>query len=311
MRTVPLGEAGVDVSALCLGTMFFGTRVDEPTSMRLLDAYVANGGSFVDTANNYAFWVEGGRGGESEALLGRWMRRSANRDRVFLATKVGGAPGEDLSRAAILAGVEESLRRLGTDRIDLYYAHIDHRSVALEETLEAFGELVAGGKVLNVGCSNYAAWRLERARRVSDALGVPRYCCVQQRHSYLRPRPGSDFGAQLIADEGLLDYCEANREVALLAYSPLLSGAYTVPGRALPEPYLGAATDARLAALRQVADETGVSANQVVLAWLMAAPPSAIPLIAASSEAQLEENLGALDVELSAEQLATLGAAWA
>jgi aryl-alcohol dehydrogenase-like predicted oxidoreductase len=309
VRTVPLGEAGVEVSAFCLGCMFFGTRVDEETSMDLLDSYAEAGGSFLDTSNNYANWVEGGRGGESEELLGRWMRRRGNRERLFLATKVGGAPGEDLSRAAIRAAVEGSLRRLQTDSIDLYYAHVDHRSVPLEETLEAFGELVTAGKVRHIGCSNYAAWRLERARRVSDAKGLPRYCCIQQRHTYFRPRAGAGFGVQLVADGGLLDFCAANPEVALLAYSPLLSGSYTVPGRTVPEQYLGADTDARLNALRRVADEAGASPNQVVLAWLMATTPSAIPVISASTEAQLEENLGAMDVKLSAKLLTMLDAA--
>jgi aryl-alcohol dehydrogenase-like predicted oxidoreductase len=309
MRTVPLGEAGVDVSALCLGCMFFGTRVDEETSMHVLDAYTEAGGSFLDTANNYAYWIEGGRGGESEELLGRWMGRRGNRESLFLATKVGGAPGEHLSGAAISAALEGSLRRLQTESIDLYYSHVDDRSVELEETLEAFGDLVTAGKVRHIGCSNYAAWRLERARRIADAEGLPRYCCIQQRHTYLRPRLGAGFGEQLVADDELLDFCAANPEVALLAYSPLLSGAYTVPGRAFPQQYLGADTDARLDALRRTAGEADASANQVVLAWLMATAPAAIPVISASSGAQVEENLGALDVELSAEQLSTLDGA--
>lgn len=309
MRTVPLGEAGVQVSALCLGCMFFGTRVDEAASMRLLDRYMEAGGSFLDTANNYALWVPGGRGGESEALLGRWMRRRGNRDDLFVATKVGGAPGEDLSRTAIRAAIDASLRRLETDYVDLYYAHVDHRSVALEETLGALGEFVAAGKVRHIGCSNYAAWRLERARRISDAHGLPRYCCIQQRHSYLRPRPSAGFGVQVVADDELLDFCSANPEVALLAYSPLLSGAYTVPARAVPDQYLGADTDARLAALDHVARATGATVNQVVLAWLMATTPPAIPLIAASTEAQLDENLGTLALALTPDQLETLDAA--
>lgn len=309
MRTVPLGEAGVQVSALCLGCMFFGTRVDEAASMRLLDRYMEAGGSFLDTANNYALWVPGGRGGESEALLGRWMRRRGNRDDLFVATKVGGAPGEDLSRTAIRAAIDASLRRLETDYVDLYYAHVDHRSVALEETLGALGEFVAAGKVRHIGCSNYAAWRLERARRISDAHGLPRYCCIQQRHSYLRPRPSAGFGVQVVADDELLDFCSANPEVALLAYSPLLSGAYTVPDRAVPDQYLGADTDARLAALYHVARATGATVNQVVLAWLMATTPPAIPLIAASTEAQLDENLGTLALALTPDQLETLDAA--
>ena len=208
-----------------------------------------------------------------------------------------------------VAAVDGSLRRLGTDYIDLYYAHLDHRTVSLEETLAAFGELIDAGKVRHIGSSNYAAWRLERARRIGDTKGLPRYCCIQQRHSYLRPRPGTTFGRQLVADDGLLDYCRENPEVALLAYSPLLSGAFTVPGREFPEQYAGPDTDARLAALHAVAAATGATLNQVVLAWLMAANPRSLPLIAASNDAQLDENLGALEVELTPEQLATLDAA--
>jgi aryl-alcohol dehydrogenase-like predicted oxidoreductase len=272
-RCARFGEAGVEVSALCLGCMFFGTRVDAAKSERLLDRYTAAGGAFLDTANNYAFWVAGGHGGQSESLLGRWMRR------------------------------------LDTDHIDLYYAHVDHRSVALEETLAAFGELVTAGKVRYIGCSNFAAWRVERARRISDARGLPRYCCVQQRLSYLRPRAGTTFDTQLAADDGLLDFCRTNPEVALLAYSPLLSGAYTVPGRELPAQYRGPDTDARLAALARVAQSAGASANQIVLAWLIATTPAAIPLIAGSNDAQLDDNLGSLTVELSPDQLATLDAA--
>jgi aryl-alcohol dehydrogenase-like predicted oxidoreductase len=137
-------------------------------------------------------------------------------------------------------------------------------------------------------------------------MGLPRYCRVQQRHTYLRPRPGTTFGVQLVADDGLLDFCAANPEVALLAYSPLLSGAYTTPGRTIPDQYLGADSDARLRVLRQVATETGATANQVVLAWPTATTPAAIPVISASSEGQLEENIRALGVELSPEQLGTL-----
>ena len=269
------------------------------------------GGSFLDTANNYANWVEGGRGGESEELLGRWMRRRGNRERLFLATKVGGAPGsKDLSHAGDPARpVEGSLRRLQTDSIDLDDAHVDHRSVALEETLEAFGEL--GHSRGRCGTSAAATTRRggSSARGASVTLGgLPRYCCIQQRHTYLRPRRGAGFGVQLVADDGLLDFCAANPEVALLAYSPLLSGSYTVPGRALPEQYLGADTDSRLNAIRRVADETGANANQLVLAWLMATTPSAIPVISASTEAQLEQNLAALAVDLSAEVLTMLDA---
>jgi aryl-alcohol dehydrogenase-like predicted oxidoreductase len=299
MNELPLGDSGASVSALCLGTMFFGTTVDEETSFAVLDRYYDAGGRFFDTANNYAVWVDGGEGGESEALLGRWMRERGNRDDIFLATKVGGWHDEGLGAAAIARGIEGSLERLGTDRVDLYYAHVEDRSVPLEETVDAFGDLVAAGKVRHVGCSNHPAWRIERAR----SLDGTRYCCVQQRHSYLRPRPGADFGRQLPAGEELLDYC-ASEGVGLLAYSVLLGGAYTRDDRPLPEPY--EADAGRLETLHAVAEETGATPNQVVLAWLLRG--GVIPLIAASSEEQLAENLGSLEVELSADQLERLGA---
>jgi aryl-alcohol dehydrogenase-like predicted oxidoreductase len=305
MREIDLGDSGARVSALCLGTMFFGTTVDEATSFRLLDRYHEVGGRFIDTADIYAFWVEGGEGGESESLIGRWMRERGNRDELFLATKVGAAPGDALSAATIRRGAEDSLRRLGTDRIDLFYAHADDRSTPLEETVGGFGELVADGTARHLGCSNTMAWRIERARAIARA---GRYCCVQQRHSYLRPRPGADFEGQLPSSDELLDYCAAEG-VGLLAYAALLGGAYTRADRPVPAGYAGPEADARLAALRAVAEETGATPNQVVLAWMLQGTPPAIPLIGASGEAQLEENLAALDVDLSEDQLARLSAA--
>jgi aryl-alcohol dehydrogenase-like predicted oxidoreductase len=316
MRTIPLGGSGTDVSALCLGCMCFGTTVDERTSFALLDRYVDAGGRFLDTADNYAFWVDGAQGGESEALLGRWLRDRGARDDVFLATKVGANPtvpgrgtetAEGLSAAAIAKAVQGSLRRLGTDRIDLLYAHIDDRDTPLEETLGAFGGLVAAGTVGRVGVSNMRAWRVERARGTARWLGVAEPCCVQQRHSYLRPRPGSDFGVQVAVDDDLLHLC-ATEGVGLLAYSALLAGAYARADRPVPDAYAGADTDARLAALEAVAAEAGASPNQVVLAWMLAGNPPAIPLVAASTEPQLAENLAAVDLRLDAALLDRLDA---
>jgi len=301
MKELPLGDSGATVSALCLGTMFFGTTVDEETSFAVLDRYYDAGGRFFDTANNYAVWVDQGEGGESEALLGRWMRERGNRDDIFLATKVGGWHDEGLGADAIARGIEGSLERLGTDRVDLYYAHVEDRSVPQEETVGAFGELVTAGKALHIGCSNAPAWRIERARGIARAGGGAPYCCVQQRHSYLLPKPGTDLGRQLPSSPELLDYC-ADQDVALLAYSVLLGGAYTRDDRPLPDGYASPEADARLAVLREVAEETGATPNQVVLAWLLRGTPPVIPLIGASSVEQLDENLAALDVELSAEQ---------
>jgi aryl-alcohol dehydrogenase-like predicted oxidoreductase len=307
MNELPLGDSGATVSALCLGTMFFGTTVDEKTAYAVLDRYYDAGGRFFDTANNYAVWIDEGEGGESEALLGRWMRERGNRDDIFLATKVGGWHDEGLGAAAIARGIEGSLERLGTDRVDLYYAHVEDRSVPQEETVGAFGELVTAGKVRHVGCSNAPAWRIERARGIARAGGGAPYCCVQQRHSYLLPRPGTDLGRQLASSPELLDYC-ADQGVGLLAYSVLLGGAYTRDDRPLPDGYAGADADARLAVLREVAEQTGATPNQVVLAWLLRGSPPVIPLIGASSEEQLAGSLDALEVELSAEQLERLNA---
>ena len=308
MRTVLLGSTGVQVSAFCLGTMHLGSRTDRETSYRILDRYVEAGGSFLDTANNYAMWVPGYVGGESETLLGEWMRERKNRAEVFVATKVGfDYPGVERGLRAyqIEAECEKSLRRLRIGTIDLYYAHRDDRNTVMEETLEAFGRLVKAGKVRFVGASNLLAWRLEEARWVSQTRGCVEYCCIQQRYSYIRPKPGASFGHQTAANDDLLDYCRA-RGIRMLAYSPLLSGAYTRADRAFPDQYLGPDTDARVAALRAVSEEAGATANQVVLAWMAQSDPAVIPVFGASAVDQLQENLGAQEVELSAEQMARL-----
>jgi aryl-alcohol dehydrogenase-like predicted oxidoreductase len=313
-----LGGDGPRVSALCLGTMFFGTTVDEPTSMRILDRFAEAGGTFIDTADSYAFWV-GGTGDESEELVGRWLANRGARDRTVVATKVGARPespgaswpehAEGLSAKAIRAGAEASLRRLGTDRIDLYYSHMEDRSVPLEETVEAFNSLVNDGLIGMPGASNHPAWRLERARRLARDHGWAPYRAIQQQHSYLRPRPGSTLtgGPGLHASDELLDYVRAEDDLTLLAYSPLLGGAYTRSDKPLPGEYDHPGTTERLAALTEVAAELGATPNQVVLAWLLATDPPAIPVIGVSSVRQLDEALGALDVNLDAGTLSRLG----
>ncbi len=305
MRTVPLGNTGARVSAFCLGTMHFGSRTDKETSFGILDRYLEAGGTFLDTANNYAMWVPGYMGGESETLLGEWMRERENRDELFIATKVGfDYPGVDhgLKTYQIMTERRKSLNRLGVDSIDLYYAHRDDRNTPLTETMETFNKLVTSGEVRYIGASNYSAWRLEEARWVSRTHGWPEFCCIQQRYSYIRPKLGATFYPQIAADEDLIDYCRA-RGMTLLAYSPLLNGAYTRPDRSFPEQYLGPDTDARLVALKAVAEEVGATANQVVYAWLTQSDPPVIPLVGASTVEQLGENLGALEVKLSREQV--------
>ena len=313
MRTVLLGHAGSEVGALCLGTMHFGSRTNKETSYQLLDEYVTAGGSFLDTANNYATWVPGYVGGESETLLGRWMRDRKNRAQLFVATKVGfDYPGVErgLRARQIETECEKSLRRLGIDTIDLYYAHRDDRSTPMEETIEAFDRLVSTGKVRFVGASNFLAWRLERARWTSQTHGWAGHCCVQQRYSYIRPRPGVSFGHQTAANDDLLDYVRA-RGMRMLAYTPLLAGAYARADRPIREQYVGPDTDARLAMLKEVSGEVDATSNQVVLAWMMHSDPAVIPVFGASTVDQLRENLGALEVELSADQMARMNDAGA
>lgn len=318
MRQLTLGKSGPQVSALCLGCLNFGTKADKSLSYRLLDQYVEAGGNFLDTSNNYAFWNGAGVGGQSETLLGEWMKEKNNRNRIFLATKVGANPTipgggfpakEGLSKKAIHKAVDESLKRLQTDYIDLYYAHIDDMDVPLEETLEAFNQLVQSGKVRAIGCSNHYTWRLEEARSISQSHGFAPYQCIQQRYSYLRPRPGADFDVQISVSEEMLKYIETHEEIALLAYSPLLSGAYSRQDRPIPVQYTGPDAEARIAVLQEISKETGATHNQVVLAWMLNNSPVTLPVIAASSTEQLQENLQALDVTLTQEQIKRLNEA--
>jgi aryl-alcohol dehydrogenase-like predicted oxidoreductase len=274
---------------------------------------VAAGGSFIDTANIYAHWGEGFRGGESETLLGEWMRARGNRSHLFLASKVGFQyPGVErgLRAAQIEEECNQSLRRLGVETIDLYYSHVDDRNTPLEETLAAYDRLVRGGKVRFIGASNFLAWRLAQTAAVSAANGWPAYCCIQQRHTYLRPKAGASFDPQLAVNDDLLDYCRSTG-MTPLAYSSLLSGAYTRPDRTIDAQYLGADGEARLAALRAVAAAHNASPNQVILAWLVQGDPVIVPVMAAGSEAQMAENLAALDLTLSADELQLLNTAGA
>jgi aryl-alcohol dehydrogenase-like predicted oxidoreductase len=294
--------------------MNFGTKENEERSFAILDRYVEGGGTFLDTSNNYAYWRPEGVGGESEGVLGRWLAERKNREKLFIATKVGfntPAIGHSLSEKTIMKEVEGSLTRLGIECIDLYYAHKDHRDDPLEETLSAFNRLIEQGKVRFIGCSNTVAWRIERARNISRENGWAVYRCVQQRHTYLRPKPGASFGVQTAANDDLIDYCRENRDVTLLAYSPLLQGCYTRDDRLVPHQYAGADSDARLTVLREVAGETGATANQVVYAWMLQGNPSIIPLTAVSTVEQLNENLKSLEVRLSADQIERLDAAGA
>jgi len=313
-----------EVSVLSLGAMRFGTATDEAASFAILDRYVAAGGTFIDTADNYAFWVNGTQGGESEALLGRWRRSRGVGDEIVIATKLGArplAPGtsytdnaEGLSARVIRESAERSRDRLGMARLDVLYAHIEDPAVPLAETVDAFAALVAEGTVGLLGVSNHWAWRVERARSLAAAAGVPGYEVLQYHYSYLRPRtdlpgPLSPDGEQGVLGGDLLSYLRAEPQLAMVAYSPLLNGGYVRQDKPLDAEFDHPGTPARLAALREVAKDAGATVNQVVLAWLIGAEVPMIPLVGASSVAQLDESLAAVDLELTAEQRARLDAA--
>ncbi|CAL9617410.1 aldo/keto reductase [Streptomyces sp. enrichment culture] len=313
-----------EVSVLALGAMLFGSRTDEKTSFAVLDRYVEAGGNFIDTSDNYAFWEDGGQGGQSEELLGRWRRSRGVGDEIVIATKLGARPlapgtgyidnGEGLSAKVIREAAERSRERLGMDRLDLLYAHIEDHRVPLEETVEGFAELVAEGTVGLLGVSNHAVWRVERARALAAAAGLPGYEVLQYQHSHLRPRfdvPSDLFPDGSLGHAGaeLLGYLRAEPGLTLVAYSPLLTGAYTRQDKPLPPDYDHPGSPARLKVLGEVAREAGATVNQVVLAWQIGADLPIVPLAGASSVAQLEENLAAVDLELTPEQRARLDAA--
>jgi aryl-alcohol dehydrogenase-like predicted oxidoreductase len=319
MRYRQLG--GLEVSEFCLGTIPFGTGTDEETAFALLDRFHEAGGTLIDTANNYDQWATSGAGGESEVVIGRWIRSRGLRDQVVVATKVGahsvkvsGDPAmanwEGLGAKAIRRGVQGSLERLGVDHIDLYYAHWDDREPELAETVGEFGALATEGLVRAIGCSNMPVWRIERARSLARAAGIPGFSCVQQLHTYLWPRP--DRAQQSVVTGELLDYARSEPDFTVLGYKPLLHGGYTRHDRRPFElGYEHPSNEARLRVLQTVAEELGATPNQVVLAWIMQSDPAIIPVSAAGSLAQLDEQLAAADLELDdavLDRLTTAGA---
>ncbi|WP_435176751.1 aldo/keto reductase [Actinacidiphila sp. bgisy145] len=299
---------------IVLGTMDFGTRVASERAFAILDAFVAGGGVWLDTANCYSFWTDpSGVGGASERVIGAWLRaRPGARDRVRIATKVRQNPlvphswpasAEGLSARAVHTGVEESLARLGTDCVDLLWAHAEDRAVPLAETVGAFGELVAKGVALRVGAANHAAWRVERARRLAREQGVEPWSAVQLRHSLVQPRPFTpvaEAGHRMLAAEDL-DLARAEG-LAVWSYSSLLWGAYVRADKPLPETYDHPGTARALAVLSEVAGELSATPNQVVLAWLMR--QGIDPIVGASRVEQIEEALAVRGVRLDDEQAA-------
>lgn len=311
MRYRMLGDR--QVSALCLGTLPFGTKVDARTSFALLDRFAERGGTFLDTANCYCFWVDGSRGDDSERLIARWLAERGVREEIVVATKLGALPDpglgtqwpanrEGLGAKVVARAARESRDRLGVERIDLLYGHVDDPATPVEETVAAFGALVREGIAAQVGISNQSPQRLVRSRDVAAATDVTPYVAVQQRYTYLTPAPEADFDYQVHADQKLLDYAAVQPELTVLAYGPLANGAYTDPDKQLQAEYRHAGTERQLDALRAVAQETGATANQVVLAWLMGGSPSLLPMVGVSGMAQLDEALDAVELNLTNSQ---------
>jgi aryl-alcohol dehydrogenase-like predicted oxidoreductase len=310
LPTVPLASTGVAVSPLCLGGNAFGWTADEEASVAVLDAYAAAGGNFVDTADGYGNWVEGNLRGMSERIIGRWTAARGNRDELVIATKVGRAQGmRGLRAETIRAGVEESLDRLQTDRIDLYYAHADDPDTPLEETLGAFDALVREGKVLHVAASNYTAPRLAEALRVSDREGFARYVALQPEYNLVSR---SEYEGEL------QDLCTAEG-LACMPYYALASGFLTGkyrPGGPAVESARAASAGKHLEggagvldALDEVAAAHSTTVSAVALAWLRSQPGVTTPIASARTPEQLAELLPMAEIELSPEELDRLGRA--
>lgn len=297
-----LGNSGLKVAPLALGGNVFGWTADEKTSFRLLDAFTAGGGDLIDTADMYSTWVPGHKGGESETVLGKWLGRGGNRQKVLIATKVGKEMGPDrkgLSKSYILRAAEDSLKRLQTDYIDLYQTHEDDPDTPLEETLEAFAQLTREGKVRAIGASNYNAERLARALQVSGKHGNPAFQSLQPLYN-LHER--SEYEAEL---EPL---CR-EKGLGVLPYFPLASGFLTgkyrsekdLAGRAradMVKKYLDDRGFRILDALDRVALQHHSAQATVALAWLIARPGITAPIASATSIDQLNELLKALELEL-------------
>ncbi|WP_374942509.1 aldo/keto reductase [Sphingomonas sp.] len=314
-----LGSTDLHIAPLVLGGNVFGWTADRAASFAVLDAFVAGastrGGAMIDTADVYSAWVPGHTGGESETTIGEWLRTSGKRDQVLIATKVGMLPGEGgekLAPARIAAACEASLKRLGTDRIDLYFAHQDDEASPQEAALEAFGRLVDAGKIRVVGASNFHAARLKSANDAAKGAGLPRYHVLQPEYNLVSRH---QFEGEL------QDYCVAEN-IGVVPYYGLASGFLTGKyrtrddlGKSVRGGRMGDLLEGRgkavLDAMDAVAADTGATLAQIALAWLIAQAGVSAPIASATSAAQVEDLLPALELELTRDQRERLDAAGA
>ena len=309
MSVRALGQSGLSIRPFVLGGNVFGMTAGHDASFAVLDRFALLGGGMIDTADVYSAWVPGHKGGESESMMGAWLKESGARDSVLIATKVGMMPG-GLKPDRIRDAVQGSLDRLGTDVIDLYFAHKDDPDVPLDEVLGAFAELVDAGIVRAIGASNYSAERLAEALRVADEKGLPRFTAMQPELNLLDREQYEGALQKLCIDEGL----------GVVTYFSLasgyLSGKYRSvddlgksPRGARVKPYLDGKGPAVRAAMDRVAAETGATLSQIALAWVAAQPGVTAPIASATTVEQLDELMGSLDLTLGDEQLAALSAA--
>lgn len=310
-----LGASGLEISPLVLGGNVFGWTADKAASFRILDRFAERGGVMIDTADVYSAWVSGHKGGESESVIGEWLRSSGKRDQVLISTKVGMLPGEGgakLAPARIAAAAEASLQRLGIETIDLYFAHQDDEDVAQEDYLAAFGKLIDAGKVRALGASNFHATRLKSALDLAAKEGLPHFRVLQPEYNLVSRRK---FEGEL------QDLC-VTHNLGVIPYYGLASGFLTgkyrseadlsksVRGGGMAKLLAGKGGTV-LAVMDEVAAETGASLAQIALAWLAAQDGVTAPIASATSIEQLDELIGAWDVELSHDQLDRLTAAGA
>lgn len=306
MRYKQLGQSDIQVSEACLGTMYFGTTVDEKNAFQVLDAFIDRGGNFIDTANNYCYWNGKGMGDESELLISKWLKARNNRSDIILASKIGARPElpemtnpsdanfklEGLRKETIIKAVEDSLRRLDTDYLDLCYIHADLEAYPLEERWEALHQLETSGKIRLKGCSNYKPDRLAESENVGRQLTGNGSHALQQKMSYLLPANIDPNGVLRFVDDAIVDYVEEH-QLSLLTYSVLLSGAYEKGYDTLPNVYFSEQNKAKFERVLSEAEQQGITPSQWVLREIQATSKQIIPLVAASSLKQLSLNLDA------------------
>jgi aryl-alcohol dehydrogenase-like predicted oxidoreductase len=306
----PVGTSGLQIRPLVLGGNVFGWTADKATSFRILDRFAEAGQVMIDTADVYSAWIPGHQGGESETVIGEWLKTSGKRDKVVLATKVGMLPGEGgekLAPARIAAAADASLKRLGVEQIDLYFAHQDDDAVAQEDALAAFGKLIDAGKIRALGASNFHAIRLKSANDAAKAHGLPHYQVLQPEYNLVSRHK---FEGEL------QDYCVVH-DIGVVPYYGLASGFLTGKYRSADDlgksvrggrmaDLLEGKGKAVLAAMDEVAAESGATLAQIALAWLAAQPGVTAPIASATSVAQMDELAGSLNLDLTEAQLERL-----